>query len=164
MGVTGPCSAQDHNSFGRVRFRTGRKGATDVRTWPVSTLVLVVLVVTLHASGTQNLANEAVPKYDKAVEAVFKGTVEDVHDRNCPVSGGMGSHLMLMQADGSLIEVHLALSKFVNRYDLVFHKGDVLEVTGVKVKFKGADTIFARKIKRGNDEFLFRDNDGKPLW
>lgn len=135
-----------------------------MRTWPVSTLVLLVLVVTLHASGAQNLANEAVPKYDKAVEAVFKGRVEDVHDRNCPVSGGMGSHLMLIEADGSLIEVHLALAKFVNRYDLVFHKGDVLEVTGMKVKFKGADTIFARKIKRGNDEFLFRDNDGKPLW
>ena len=38
------------------------------------------------------------------------------------------------------------------------------EVTGVKVKFEGVDTIFARKIKRGEDEFLFRDGDGKPLW
>jgi DNA/RNA endonuclease YhcR with UshA esterase domain len=47
---------------------------------------------------------------------------------------------------------------------LVFKKGDVLEVTGVKVKFEGVDTIFARKIMRGSDEFLFRDNDGKPLW
>jgi DNA/RNA endonuclease YhcR with UshA esterase domain len=47
---------------------------------------------------------------------------------------------------------------------LVFHKGDILEVTGVKVKFEGVDTIFARKIKRGEDEFLFRDGDGKPLW
>jgi len=71
---------------------------------------------------------------------------------------------MLKQSDGTVIEVHLALRKFVTQYELVFQKGDVLEVTGVKVKFEGDDTIFARKIKRGNDEFLLRDNDGKPLW
>jgi hypothetical protein len=39
-----------------------------------------------------------------------------------------------------------------------------LEITGVQVRFQDADAIFARKIKRGTDEFLFRDNDGKPLW
>jgi DNA/RNA endonuclease YhcR with UshA esterase domain len=71
---------------------------------------------------------------------------------------------MLKLADGKMIEVHLALTKFVTQYELVFHKGDVVEVTGVRVKFEGVDTIFARKIKRGEDEFLFRDNDGKPLW
>jgi hypothetical protein len=76
----------------------------------------------------------------------------------------MGSHLMLKQPDGTVIEVHLALTKFVTQYELAFHKGDVLEITGVKVKFEGVDTIFARKIKRGSDEFLFRDNEGKPLW
>jgi hypothetical protein len=165
MEVTGRVLSRSHNAIsGQVRFRTGTKGGTHVRTRPVLALVLVVLVVTLHAGGAQNVPNEPVPKYDKTVEAVFKGTVEDVHDRNCPVSGGMGAHLMLRQADGSLLEVHLALSKFVNQYELVFHSGDVLEVTGVKVKFQGVDTIFARKIKRGNDEFLFRDSDGKPLW
>ena len=76
----------------------------------------------------------------------------------------MGAHLTMKSAEGGSLEAHLARTKFVTQYDLVFHKGDVLEVTGVKVKFQGVDTIFARKIKRGEDEFLFRDNDGKPLW
>jgi DNA/RNA endonuclease YhcR with UshA esterase domain len=76
----------------------------------------------------------------------------------------MGSHLELKQADASVIEVHLALTKFVRQYELVFKKGDVIEVTGVKVKLDGVETIFARKIQRSDDEFLFRDNDGKPLW
>lgn len=126
-----------------------------------------VLLIAASMSWTvaaQKSSNEPVPKYDKSTEAVFKGTVDDVKDRDCPVSGGKGSHLTLKQGDGSTIEVHLALTKFVNQYELVFHKGDVLEVTGVKVKFEGVDTIFARKIKRGEDEFLFRDGDGKPLW
>jgi hypothetical protein len=126
-----------------------------------------VLLMAISISGmaaAQKSSNESVPKYDKSTEAVFKGTVEEVKDRNCPVTGGMGSHLMLKLADNNTFEVHLALTKFVNQYELVFHKGDVLEVTGVKVKFEGVDTIFARKIKRGQDEFLFRDGDGKPLW
>ena len=135
-----------------------------MKTWHVILLILAVLVATAPVLGAQKPANESVPKYNKATEAVFKGTVEEVKDRQCPVSGGMGAHLILRLVDGSSIEVHLALTKFVTQYELVFHKGDVLEVTGVKVKFEGVDTIFARKIKRGEDEFLFRDNDGKPLW
>ena len=133
-----------------------------MKTWRVS-VVLAVAVVAMVAAA-QKPENESVPKYDKSTEAVFKGTVDDVKDRECPVSGGMGSHLMLKMADGNVLEVHLSLTKFVRQYELVFHKGDVLEVTGVKVKFEGADTIFARKIKRGENEFLFRDSDGKPLW
>jgi len=127
-------------------------------------LVLLMTVSMAWMAAAQKNEKESVPKYDKSTEAMFKGTVDEVKDRDCPVSGGKGAHLMLKQVDGSTIEVHLALSKFVNQYELVFHKGDVLEVTGVKVKFEGVDTIFARKIKRGEDEFLFRDGDGKPLW
>lgn len=135
-----------------------------MKTWRVVAVLLGILVLLLAASAAQKPANGAVPKYDKSTEAVFKGTVEEVKDRVCPVSGGMGSHLMLKLADGSSIEVHLSLTKFVTQYELVFHKGDVIEVTGVRVKFEGVETIFARKIKRGEDEFLFRDSDGKRLW
>jgi DNA/RNA endonuclease YhcR with UshA esterase domain len=134
-----------------------------MKTWHMLAIALALVVGTPSLLG-QRISGSAVPKYDRSAEAVFKGTVEDVHDRQCPVSGGMGTHLTLKQPDGSLIEVHLALSRFVRQYELVFQKGDVVEVTGVKVKFNGADTIFARKIKRGDDEFLFRDTDGKPLW
>ena len=133
-----------------------------MKSWRFCILLLTVVSMSWIATA-QKTSNEPVPKYDKSTEAVFKGTVEEVRDRNCPVTGGMGSHLILKK-EGSTIEVHLALTKFVNQYELVFHKGDVLEVTGVKVKFEGVDTIFARKIKRGEDEFLFRDGDGKPLW
>jgi DNA/RNA endonuclease YhcR with UshA esterase domain len=135
-----------------------------MKSWRAVLAFVGVLMLSGSAWAAQKPENGAVPKYDKSTEAVFKGTVDDVKDRDCPVSGGMGSHLMLKLADGKVIEVHLALTKFVTQYELVFHKGDVVEVTGVRVKFEGVDTIFARKIKRGEDEFLFRDNDGKPLW
>src|SRR4029077_3634354 len=121
-----------------------------MKTWRFCILLLIAVSMSWIATA-QKTSDEPVPKYDKSTEAVFKGTVEEVRGRNCPVTGGMGSHLMLKTADGT-IEVHLALTKFVNQYELVFHKGDVLEVTGVRVKFEGVDTIFARKIKRGEGE------------
>jgi len=136
-----------------------------MKTWSLIILILALSTAAAPAFSTQaSQPGAGVPKYDPATEAVFKGTVQEVRDRQCPVSGGMGSHVILKLADGTTIEVHLAPTKFVKTYDLVFAVGDELEVTGSKVKFEGVDTIFAREVKRGNDDFLFRDKDGKPVW
>jgi len=112
-----------------------------MKSWRILLWALVALLISDRAAAQKPLG-ASVPKYDKAGEAVFKGTVDEVHDRQCPVSGGMGSHLELKQADGSVIEVHLALTKFVRQYKLVFKNGDVVEVTGVKLKFEGVDIDF----------------------
>ena len=129
---------------------------------------VIILIIALAASvpvfAAQSSDNkEAVPKYDPSTEATFKGTVDEVRDRNCPVSRGMGSHILLKTGD-TTIEVHIAPTKFVKDYEVVFEKGDQIEVIGSKVKFEGVDTIFAREIRRGNDTFVFRDKDGKPIW
>ena len=134
-----------------------------MKTWSVMFLILALTVALAPAFAAQK-SLPGVPKYDPTTEAVFKGTVEAVTDRQCPVSGSMGSHVMLKLADGSTIEVHLATTKFVKLYDLAINKGDEIEVTGSKVKFEGVDTIFARQIKHGNDTYVFRDKDGKPVW
>jgi hypothetical protein len=89
-----------------------------MRTWRMFSLILAAAVTAMSLSAQKS--NPTVPKYDKGAEAVFKGTVEEVKDRVCPVSGGMGSHIILKLSDGSTIEVHLAATKFVNQYQLVF--------------------------------------------
>lgn len=134
-----------------------------MKTWHVIVLIiaLAAIVPVFAAQGSDN--KEAVPKYDPSTEATFKGTVDEVRDRNCPVSRGMGSHILLKTGD-TTIEVHIAPTKFVKDYEVVFEKGDQIEVIGSKVKFEGVDTIFAREIRRGNDTFVFRDKDGKPIW
>src|SRR5579864_4191279 len=93
----------------------------------ILTLVALVLTITPVAAGQKSEPGVSVPKYDPAAEATFKGTVEEVRDRQCPMSGGMGSHLILKLSPSTTIEVHLASTKFVKTYDLVFNKGD--EVT-----------------------------------
>lgn len=80
------------------------------------------------------------------------------------MSGGLGSHLILKLSDGNTIEVHLATAKFVRSYDLLFSKGDKVEVVGAKVQFEGKETIFAREVARGADTFVFRDKSGTPIW
>ncbi len=130
----------------------------------LAALALVLTIAPAAAAGQKSEPGVAVPKYDRAAEATFKGTVEEVRDRQCPVSGGMGSHLILRLSGGNTIEVHLATTKFVKTYDLVFNKGDVVEVVGTKVQFEGVETIFAREITRGSETFAFRDKDGKPIW
>jgi DNA/RNA endonuclease YhcR with UshA esterase domain len=134
-----------------------------MRVWRVTVTLLFVLTSVLLLAQQKN-STEAVPKYDPTAEAVFKGTVDEVRDRECPVSRGMGAHIILKTGEGKTIEVHLATTKFVKSYELAFNKGDTLEVTGVKVKFENVDTIFAREIKRGNDTFVFRDKEGRPIW
>ena len=127
-------------------------------------VIALVLAMTPATAGQKSQAGVGVPKYDPATEATFKGTVEEVRDRQCPMSGGMGSHLIVRLSPSQTIEVHLATTKFVKAYDVTFHKDDVVTVVGVKVQFEGVETIFAREITRTSETFVFRDKDGTPIW
>jgi hypothetical protein len=132
-----------------------------MKTWQAVILMLALAMAVVAPVLAQK---PAVPKYDPATEVTFKGVIDDVHDRQCPISGGLGSHFNLKLVDGKIIEVHLATTKFVKSYELVFNKGDEVQVIGSKVEFEGGDAILAREVKRGNDDFVFRDPQGKPIW
>ena len=124
-------------------------------------IVLLGLVTPVLASQG---VKRVIPKYNPAAEAVYKGTVDDVRNRQCPVSGGIGSHVIMRLGDGSTIEVHLATSEFTKMEEFNLRKGDTIEVTGWKTEFEGVQTIFAREVKHGNDTFVFRAKDGTPAW
>lgn len=130
----------------------------------IRTIGILILAVTGVVTSALAAQPSSAPKYDPATEAVFKGTVQEVRDRQCPVSGGMGAHIILKLADNTTIEVHLAPSKFVKEYELVFNPGDQLEVTGSKVNVEGVDSVLAREVKRGDEIFEFRDKQGNPAW
>ncbi len=131
-----------------------------MKTW-LGVLVAAVLACVVPAVGQKSTNG---PKYDVTKEVTVKGVVEEVVDRMCPVSGGMGAHFMLKLSDGGLIEVHLAPTKFVKSYELVFAKGDQVEVVGSRINFEGKDTILAKQVTRGQDSFVFRDDKGNPVW
>ena len=105
-----------------------------------------------------------MPKYNPAAEAVYKGTIEDLRDRQCPVSGGVGSHIILKLAGGRAIEVHLAPAEFTRMVDMNVHQGEEIEVSGWQLEFEGIQTIFAREVKHGHETYVFRAKDGTPAW
>jgi hypothetical protein len=156
-GETGPHLGQKLDVQQEVAMKTSRI---------ILFLAVVAFALTLPlvVAGQKAEPGVTVPKYDPAAEATFKGTVEEVRDRQCPMSGGMGSHLILRLSPDKTIEVHLASTKFVRTYDLVFNKGDAVTVVGTKVQFEGVETIFAREVTRGSETFVFRDKEGKPIW
>ena len=124
-----------------------------------------IIVMCLAILAVPAFAQTAkVPKYNPAAETVFKGTVEQMRDRSCPVSGSMGSHIVLRMENNSLIEVHLATTEFTKMVEMNLRAGDRVEVTGFQTEFEGVPTIFARSVKHGTDEFMFRDKDGNPVW
>jgi TusA-related sulfurtransferase len=104
------------------------------------------------------------PKYNPAAEAVYKGTVDDLRDRECPVSSGMGSHIMLKVENGDVIEVHLASVEFTKLIEMDVKKGDSVEVTGWKTDIDGTPAILAREVKHEKDVFTFRTKEGTPAW
>src|SRR5208337_2361915 len=67
--------------------------------------ILFLLTVTLAWAQ----APASAPNYDVAKEVTIKGVVQEVKDFQCPVSGGMGAHLVV-KTDKGLVTVHLALS------------------------------------------------------
>jgi len=125
-------------------------------------LLAVGILLAMSVAWAQAPAN--APKYDVANEVTIKGVVDEVKDFQCPVSGGMGAHLVV-KTDKGLVTVHLALSKFMSEYGLSFAKGDEVVITGVKAKVgDDENAILARKIERSNQTFVFRDKEGKALW
>jgi TusA-related sulfurtransferase len=129
----------------------------------IAVFVLAMFSVAV-AQDAPKQATKKVPKYNAAAEAVYKGTVDDQRDRQCPVSGGMGAHIMLKMDNGEVIEVHLATTSFTKMVEMNLKKDDAIEVTGWKTEFDGVQTIFARQIKHGENTYTFRAKDGAPAW
>ncbi|HXU16205.1 MAG TPA: hypothetical protein VN708_13825 [Terriglobales bacterium] len=126
-------------------------------------LLIFVVGLALPILG-QNNQKPTVPKYNSAAEAAYKGTVEDVRDRECPISGGVGTHILMQLENGNTIEVHLATTEFTKMLEVNLRKGDPIGVTGWKTEFGGVQTIFAREVRYGNDTYIFRAKDGTPAW
>ena len=125
-------------------------------------LILALLILAVAPAIAQTKASGA-PKYDPTTEVTLTGTVTELKDFSCPISGTMGSHAELQQADGTIIEVHLAPVKFMKAYGIDVTAGPVT-VVGSKVTFNGAPAIMARTLTQKGNVYQFRDEKGKPYW
>src|ERR1041385_6431377 len=62
-----------------------------------------------------------VPKYDPAKQEAITGTIEVIHDYQCPVSGSLGTHITLKAFSGGTFEAHLAPAAFLKEFGVRFN-------------------------------------------
>lgn len=122
-------------------------------------VTLVLITVLLFYNGPKQRA----PRYNPATEVKVEGTVEEVQQYWCPISGDEGTHLVL-KTDVGVLAVHVAPVRFLLGNGVNLGKGDQVEVVGSMVIYGDRDAMIARKITRGDQTFAFRQPDGRPLW
>jgi len=128
---------------------------------------VAVIAALLWVSGVMKFERPVTAQgaalYNRANETTVKGVVRDLAEFDCPVSEGeIGSHLMLMTADGAL-QIHLAPARIMRSHQMSFAPGDQLEVVGSPVRIGGKEGLIAREVRRGNESFVLRDADGRLM-
>lgn len=126
-------------------------------------VVIVVLLLIMGVGFHRPVTAQGAALYNAADEVVVGGLVQEVQEFDCPVSEGeLATHLMLKTANG-MVQVHLAPVRIMAGQKLSFAPGDQIEVVGSKIRLNGTNGVIAREITRGNESYIFRDNDGKLL-
>lgn len=113
-------------------------------------------------SGAKGGSGPRGPAYDATTEITLKGSVEDV----LQATGRMnisGTHLTL-KAESGTFDVRLGPSSYLAAQKFEVTKGDLIEVTGSKVKFGSQEAILAREVKKGDKTLTLRDANGIPQW
>ena len=124
----------------------------------------IVAVPLIAAVATADCPGRGMPKYDPATEITLKGTVEELAQvEGCCPGGGTGTHLTL-KSDATSLEIHLGPSSFLAERKFELAKGDVIEITGSKVKCMGEDVLLAREVKKGDKVLTLRNKQGVPEW
>jgi DNA/RNA endonuclease YhcR with UshA esterase domain len=121
-------------------------------------LAWVAALIVLLASTLGSAATSPAPEYDKSAEVKVKGVIEDVK-----IATDHSIHLMLKNGKGPL-EVIVAPEKFLKEMEIIFAKGDTIEVVGSEFLLDGNAIILAREVTRNADVVTIRDEKGKPVW
>ncbi|HLW54624.1 MAG TPA: hypothetical protein VKW06_17440 [Candidatus Angelobacter sp.] len=133
----------------------------------MKSLTKVLLAVLLLAGlvATQENASSAdhSPAYNPAQQVMFRGTVREFKDYQCPVSGTIGSHITVSNGYDT-IEVHLAPATFLKHNQIVLRPGDEVKVFGAMFMFERRPAMLARTVVTSDKTFTFRNDRGAPAW
>lgn len=125
-------------------------------------LMLLGCGISLVGQDKRSASQEAYA-YDNNKQVVISSVVQEARDYKCPVTGTVGSHITIATGT-STIEVHLAPASFMKRYEIVFSKGDRIEIKGAKILFENKPALLAKQVAIDRTTYSFRDEKGIPLW
>jgi hypothetical protein len=101
--------------------------------------------------------------YDPGTVETVRGTVAAVRLINPRKGMACGVCLSVELEDGPL-GVHLGPEAYVGRQAVHIFSGDVVEVTGSRVVFKGEPVILAARVRKRDQVLILRDASGLPVW
>ena len=136
--------------------------ANETHSGRIPLFAILLLSLCLLPMVAQKNQEPSPPKYDLRTETKMKVTVDEVR---LPPKGSEKevAHLLVKSGTDS-VDVYLCSKSFFDFMGMSFGKGDEVTLTGSKVKHGEADLILARKVVRGNDTFVLRDEKGNPFW
>jgi type IV secretory pathway protease TraF len=121
-------------------------------------LASAVALIVLFAFAMASAQSAPTLKYLTSSEVKVKGTVEEVR-----TATDNTVHITVKNDKGS-VDVLVAPEKFLKEMEIIFAKGDAVEVTGSQVTVDGAAVLLAREVGRNGDVMMMRDEHGKPVW
>ena len=124
----------------------------------ITAIGVVVLVVLLLAVPQGRRAT-----YNPTSEITVQGTVQEIQDFYCPISGAEGTHLLLATDKGT-VQVHVGPKSFLRGNNWNIRVGDHVQVVGSQMRYAGHEAVVARTVSSDSGTISFRKSDGKPLW
>ena len=106
--------------------------------------------------------NNSAPKYDLKAETKINGAVEETKLFEFATRKDF-VELVIKSNDGKVV-VYVCPKPFQDELGISFNKGEVITITGAKVKHEESDVILARELVKGQDTILLRDDKGHPVW
>ena len=128
-------------------------------------LILFFLVAALGIGVQAQMGpgrGKCMSNYDPKSEMTISGTVDRVTQENGRM-GKQGTHLFVKTETGTL-EVHLGPADYIASQQVSFAAGDLVQVTGSKVKVQGNEVVLAREVKKEGKTLVLRNSGGVPNW
>lgn len=114
------------------------------------------------AVEAETVRAEEGPRYDPATVIDVMVTVVEV--RNVPRTATEPGVHVTVKLDSQAVDVYLGPADFVKEFEISFEAGDRLQVIGSRVKFRGADVVLAREVRKQQATVYLRDRRGVPNW
>jgi len=124
--------------------------------------LLAGLAILPASLGADQGKAEPEPPYDPATVVDVMATVLEVREvpRGNPLSG---VHLTV-RVEPVIVDVYLGPVDFLKDFELVFRRGDRIQVVGSKVKSGTAQVLLAREVRRSETTLYLRNRKGQPNW
>ncbi|MFN0166765.1 MAG: hypothetical protein ACKV22_10070 [Bryobacteraceae bacterium] len=112
-------------------------------------------------------ANARLPEQERKAtlsDKEMRGTVLDVTEQKCEDCSVVGVRATVRWEDKRVVELRIAPKSYLEMCNFRLSAGDVIDVTGSRMREGSVDVVIARSIRRGNENLTLRDSAGKPMW